>query len=159
LRRLPPLDTFTYLSSRLKLIGARQSLFIGDTFCPRPLHPSTSTAFHCGKSSLRGARRTHLTMPDLSIHHGLMASFCFDKRPYSSLNCYGDDPRHGCLMSAAIRHTSFDCFDTCPYTSVNTAPCCVCYALNVLYYSHLLYVYEPSGLLSLCISHRLRLHV
>ena len=104
--------------------SVRASRFSSETLCPRPLHPSTSTAFHCGNSSPCGASRTHLSTPDLSIHHGLTARFCFDKRPHSSLNCYGDDPRHGCLMSAAIRHTSFDCFDMCPYSSVNTAPCC-----------------------------------
>jgi len=42
-----------------------------------------------------------------------------------------------------IRHTSFDYFDIGPYSSVNMAIVLrvrVCFALNVLYYSHLLYI-------------------
>jgi len=47
----------------------------------RPLHPSTSTAFGCCDPSPRAVSRTHLSTSGLSIHHGPMARFCFDKRP------------------------------------------------------------------------------
>ena len=76
--------------------------------------------------------------------------FCFDKRPYSSLNCYGDDLRRGCLMSATIRHTSFDCFDMCPYSSVNTAPCCTS-AVHSMYCTTVTY-FMYTSLVAYCLS-------
>jgi len=78
------------------------------------------------------------------------------KRPYSSLICCGDDPRHGCLISAnhpshLLRLFWRGSFLFCQHGNIAARPRLLCTQCTVLQPPTL-----RTGLLSLCTIHWLR---